>query len=297
MAEHDHEEPAKSAGQNGAKTQRGVKPSAYGAMRADGTGGIPSMPGHIYFFVRTEHEKSPVPKEQEEARQQLENMCKVLRIVFFDAHKKLFDEQFGRLLTIAQGVFTPNGFRLEPLNDLSHIKEEIFRTAGAAVKAKYLWRMARTCLTAASIIFVSAALLHFLDRYVVAQGWFDGDSSGLRVSVFNTGCLLATAMVGLFFASCVRNMEITFETLILPDADLAAPWIRVVFFGIAIFIMALLFQAKVLTVAIGNVSTASIADSPVVAIVVGLLLGVAERAVPKEAIRWSEKLFTKDNSV
>lgn len=267
-----------------------VKPSAYCALAADGQHKTPIMPGHIYFFVRSEHQ-GPIPKEQEDARQELEGFSRVLRIVFLSGYKNLFDEHFNRLLVIAQGAFTPHGFRPEPLNDFDSFKEEIVRTAGGKVKSNYLLRMAIGCAIAAVAVLVLSTCGHFIERHALTQGWVSPDSVGLRASILNTGFLLTASMLGLFFASCIRNMEFTFDTLVTPDADLASPWVRVVFFGIAVFIMALLFQSKVVTVAIGNVSTAAIADSALTAVVVGLLLGVAERAVPKEVIRWSGKFF------
>jgi hypothetical protein len=101
-------------------------------------------------------------------------------------------------------------------------------------------------------------------------------------------------MLGLFFASCLRNLDPTFDSLVVPDADLMLPWVRLVFYGIAIAALAMGFQLRVFTVAIGDVfSTAEISENTSVAILVGLLLGIAERAVPREATRWAAELLAR----
>jgi hypothetical protein len=72
------------------------------------------------------------------------------------------------------------------------------------------------------------------------------------------------------------------------------PWVRLTFFGIGILVLALAFQVKLVTVALGETfSTARITDSPAIAILAGLLLGIAERAVPREASRWATDFLVR----
>jgi hypothetical protein len=89
-----------------------------------------------------------------------------------------------------------------------------------------------------------------------------------------------------------RSIEPTFEKLLVPDADLMEPWFRLLFYGIAIIGLSLLFQTKMVTIAFGEkVSTAEIAHNWLVAVSLGLFLGIAERALPQEVLQWSRKFL------
>lgn len=109
--------------------------------------------------------------------------------------------------------------------------------------------------------------------------------------IMHIGLLVAFSMWGLLFASMSRGMTLTFEDLLTPEADLLAPWIRLTFYGIAIFVLGTLFEERWITVALGDkFSTASIHDNAVAAIIFGLLLGIAERLVPQKVVQYASKL-------
>lgn len=274
--------------------------SALCVAHAVGIANRKDMPGHMYFQNAPEF-KHQIPDEQEEARQKLENFNSVLRIAFQKDDPRRFEEFFIRLLTLAQATFAPSGFNPAALNDLPTFKREVVQVAGASIKANYTSKLLK-CVAIATIatLLLSGAAQAGYDFWLNAQKKAPTDvlppsADAIKTtafSLFNTGLVLAASFWGLLFASMTRSIEPTFETLLTPDADLMQPWFRLTFYGIPVVIISLLFQTEVVTISFGGrVSTAQIANSPIIAVMLGLLLGVAERALPGEVTQWSRKFL------
>lgn len=258
------------------------------------------MPGHLLFVPKTD----VVSQDQEKARQELERVAAVLRAVFQGKHPELFRSYFQRLLIVSWGVFLPVGFHAGALSDLAHLKSEVVQRAGGLIKANYNsslaiavgWAMAWILSVSVALQLLIAAFAsyqfttesrQFVREFGPATHW---DHS---ISVIHIGVVLAASMVGLLFASMSRNLDPTFDTLMTPDADLMKPWVRLVFFGIAIFVLTLVFLLKGIVVKFGNISTESINTDLLTAILIGLLLGFAERALPSQVERWSKELVNR----
>lgn len=252
------------------------------------------MPGHLYFFRAPEYE-GKIPEHQEAERHKLEDVTSVLRVALQDSDPKRFREFFYRALTMAQATFEPNGFNPTALNDLDHFKREVVQVAGPSIKWEIIRKLTNAVLIASAICLVIA----FYGEHVltlVAKNVAANDGS-ISVSLQNTALALATSFWGLLFASMTRNVDVTFETLLTPTADLMKPWFRLLFFGIPVVAILLLFQAKVVTISFGDkFSTALVADNAVGAIIVGLFLGAAERALPTEMENWSKRFLPSSKS-
>jgi len=281
--------------------------------------GIPNrqdMPGHLYF-CRVPGFTDAIPDDQESARIELEKFSSVLRIVFQKDDPVHFAEFFNRLLTLAQGVFDPAGFNLSPLNDLPHFRQEVVQIAGATIKARYTGKLIKAVLIGSALVILVGASLQWLSSFATSTSAPLSQASGndkempvtassapprqsighylqwdASFSFLHTSLLLAASFFGLLFASITRNIEPTFETLLTPNADLIQPWVRLVFYGIAVFTLALLFETRWLTITFGDrFSTGRIGEDVITAVLVGLFLGVAERALPKELENWSKKIL------
>lgn len=264
-----------------------VQPSAIepSALRvADGqTNTTNPMPGHLYFF-RAPGYSTAIPVHQERARQELENANFVIRVALQKNDPDRFKEFYFRLLMMAQASFDPAGFNEAAINDIGNFKNEVVQVAGSAVKSRYTRTLVYWVIGAIALVLV---LCWFFDEKVEAA-----NTTAIDFSLLNTGLLLSASFVGLLFASMTRSVEPTFEKLLIPDADLMAPWFRLLFYGIAIFGLALLFETKMVTIAFGEkVSTAEISHNWLVAICIGLFLGIAERALPQEVMQWSKKFL------
>jgi hypothetical protein len=257
------------------------------------------FPGQLYFCDAPDFNEQ-IPEDQDLARRQLEDFATVLRVVFQASEPPLFQELFNRVLAIAQATFGPSGFRRQPLSDLAPFKREVVQIAGARIKARYNARLLKAVLIASGSLLVTGFALAFVGNAVgVSNVQQPANLPAWLVSpIFNTGVLLAASMWGLFFASAARNLDPTFETLLTPDADLIVPWVRLVFFGIAIFVIALIFELGVVTLSFADrVSTNDIASKAGVALFFGLLLGIAERALPREVELWSKRVLPSAKQV
>jgi hypothetical protein len=267
--------------------------SAFLVCEAIGIQGRADMPGNLYFFAAPDY-ASKIPSEQEKARQDLEKFGSVLRIVFQKDDPNLFAEFFNRLLTTAQATFSSGRFRPEPLNDLATFRQEIVQLAGGRIKERYTKRLLCAVVYASLFLILCSSVLQIVMNFGMSRA---NDQWILlhwnqNVSIFHTGLLLTAAMWGLLFASVARNIEPTFEALLTPDADLMPPWGRLLFYGIAVLILALLFELRVVTLNLGEgFSTASISEDGATALFIGLLLGVLERALPKEVEKWSKEML------
>jgi hypothetical protein len=272
-----------------------VVPSSYTVGEYVDVGRLPDMPGHLLFIPWT----ATIPENQEAARQKLEETAAVLRSVFQERHPQLFRTYFNRLLVVAWGIFLPDRFHEGGLSDLTQFKREIIQAAGPLIKASYVRRLARAVVVAIIVILVAAFLLQCLLTFTLSHAddpeyfWYQFGKSvtwNPSFSILHFGALMSASMVGLLFASMSRNVQPTFESLLTPDADLIQPWVRLIFFGIAIFIIALIFYLGLAGASFGNLTTSRIHNDVPTAILIGLLLGVAERALPARVEKWSSDL-------
>jgi len=268
-------------------------------------------PGELYF-AQSLNSPVPTPQVQEDAKKVLEHFAMVLRIAFQKQEPVLFREYFERLLSTAQAAFAPTGFFESPLNDLELFKTEVVQIAGSRIKSRYTFRLCLIVLKTSLAIALAGLLIQLLvvTMSIAAPANTQAAASLPKMAIFygllkweadfsfaHTGLLLAGAMWGLLFASMTRNIDPTFDTLVTPDADLMEPWVRLLFFGIPALVISLLFQTELVSISFGErVSTSQINDNAVVAFLIGLLLGIAERALPKEVELWSKRILPNSQS-
>jgi len=277
------------------------KSSALRVLEAVDIQGKPDMKGHLYFFIAQGY-KGETPVDQRKARLELEHFASILRIAFQKHYPDHFNEFFNRLLSIAQSTFDTGRFRQDALDELSQFRDEVVQAAGSAIKARYTRQLVLWVIIASVTILAASTTLHLVDKYFVMNSIdynsvVEAEKRSLNkdqgyFSILHTGFLLSAAMWGLLFAWMGRNIEPTFKTLQTPNADLIQPWVRLLFYGIAILVLALLFQKRLVSISFGMaVSTSNISEDPATAVMIGLLLGIAERALPNEVERWSRKIL------
>jgi hypothetical protein len=243
-------------------------------------------PNELYFW-KIDTWKGPVPVEQDEAVMALEHFGSVMRQALA-AEPHVLDLYFRKLATVAAGAFNGCGFNPQALRQLETYKQEIVRKVGPGLRAAYL-RKTRNVAVGAAIVIMAAGfglemVLNLLAQPAPASA--PGATPVPGFSIFNAGLLLGSSMIGLLFASLSRGMNLTFDDLLTPLEDLLPPWIRFTFYGIAIFLLGAAFQIRWFTISTGEgFSTAVINQSWIAAILFGLILGIAERAVPERVIK------------
>lgn len=283
-------------------------PSAYFVSEYVENPANPVKSGELSFQQNKEFLEA-TPENQEAAKTDFEQFAMVLRVAFQKQEPSLFREYFERLLSTAQATFTSHGFFQSPLNDLELFKREVVQIAGSRIKSRYTGQLTQSVAIASVVIILVGIVVQAAASWTTA-GFSDPNQvpaphiTNTRTAMHgvlawkaeysfaNTGLLLAGAMWGLLFASMTRNIDPTFDTLITPDADLMEPWVRLLFFGIPALVIALMFQTGLVAISFGNsVSTLQINENAVVAVLIGLLLGIAERALPGEVEQWSKKIL------
>lgn len=280
-------------------------PAAYEVRECVGIPHQADAPGELYFSLRRDAPDAKPTPEEEESKSKLEHFVMVLRIAFQEHEPKIFRGYFDRVLSTAQATFAVTGFFPNAMSDLDLFKKEVVQIAGSRIKSRYTAKLSWTVLWVSSLMIVlglfiqSAIVLLGNEKLTTGKpgqpamttidGFYQWESA---FSFANTGLLLAGAMWGLLFASMTRNIDPTFDTLITPDADLMEPWVRLLFFGIPALVIALLFQTEFVSISFGGrVSTSDINQNAVVAVLMGLLLGIAERALPNEVENWSKRIL------
>jgi hypothetical protein len=285
--------------------QIATEPSALRVCEYLNIKGQQDIPGLLYFFRAPEFALA-VPEHQEAARQKLEDFNTVLRIAF-RREDPLFREFFQRLLAIAQATYDPAGFNAFAATDLRNFKREIVQSAGAAIKARYTAQLLWWVVGAVALLLLLTVVVPSFypsgmpttstdkeepNDEEGSKGTSSNPKPSITFSLPNTGILLSASFVGLLFASMSRSIEPTFETLVTPDADLMQPWFRLVFYGVPVLAIGLLFQTELVTLEFGKqISTAQVGHNWVVAMLVGLFLGIAERALPREVESWSKRFL------
>jgi hypothetical protein len=277
------------------RQRKSAAPSAYRVCEFVGIQGRADLPGNLYFFIPSEF-AGPVPKAQEDARQELEVVSRLLRILFQQANPAFFREYFSKLVTIAQATFDPDSFRPQALNDIDNLKQEVVQNTAGRIKSAYLKRMALWAVGAAALIVAVSFGAVWIGHRLSENGTVvNGEVPGYvrwdgGYSIFHTGLTLAASMIGVLFATTIRNIEPTFETLAQEGADLMPPWLKLLFAGIVSLVLALLFETKVISVTIGPFSTSRISEDAFTAILVGFFVGMLDKELVPEIKRWGRRL-------
>ena len=112
--------------------------------------------------------------------------------------------------------------------------------------------------------------------------------------IIETGsCLMIGVSLGIVLLAFVRNLELRFETLGAFDAAQLNPSMRLTFVTVLAAVFAIVLQQRILVIAIVNYELNSLFDSPMVAVVVGILCGFADMIVANLISSMFEKTAAK----
>jgi hypothetical protein len=150
---------------------------------------------------------------------------------------------------------------------LESFREEFVANEAGAVKNRYLWRLGLRCLA----MSVVASLC-----YIFAL-WLDGTHTVYRFR--NFFILVAGAGVGAWLSFALRRVIVTFLDLAALEEDRLDPTLRVLFITALTSIVGLLIWTGAVSVGIGEFKTTAFVNSGATALLVGLLLGIAERTM------------------
>jgi hypothetical protein len=83
-------------------------------------------------------------------------------------------------------------------------------------------------------------------------------------------------MAGVWLSFGYRKTLFQFDDLIVIEADRLEPTVRLVFAGLMTLLIGAFFYKKAITIVVGEVSTAQIADDPMIALILGAVCGFSE---------------------
>lgn len=208
--------------------------SALNVMRKE------DMHGQLYFWTKETWEGN-IPDDQSELQLSLDAVCAVLRHRFCKRNPEKFEEEFIRLLKLAQAAFSSEYAQINQGNkNLEAYKDELLKNEGPVIKDEYLKELAIAALKASAIIlFVTIAVrsaLYFFEKhgFIEAINTEGHTAKSLLVSlkwdskysIMHFGVFLISCMWGIWLSFAVRHLEFRFEQLQHPESDFMRPWSR-----------------------------------------------------------------------
>jgi hypothetical protein len=222
----------------------------------------------------------PVPPEQLRLQADVDTTLTTLRTIFPDAetdekpkhptiNQRRFESYQTKLLGIARtGLQTP----ADPESArqwLEALQAEILAREGPRVKNGYM----KTLGLAAAIFAVIAAGLYLVLRN-------NPQLSHLLYIYRNLFILWAGTMIGTWLSFGLRRPKIMFKDLGILEEDMVEPAIRLIFTGLIAITIAFIFICGMVSINVGDLKSADLFGHGSTALLIGILLGVSEQALP-----------------
>lgn len=228
-------------------------------------------------FENVAGEEVSIPEDQLELRDEIDRTLTVLRMLFPENDKK-FEEYFRPLLSLAQAGLVGNSAQPAlAYRALLVLKNEIVDREGGQIKNQYMKKLGKYAIVISVPALLGAGVIHWQFSKLANIGNF---------LLLWVGC-----MAGVWLSFGVRKTFLRFEELHIPEEDRLEPIIRLIFAGLLTVIIGLLFATKAVVINIGSVDSSQITTSPVVALLVGMLCGFSEKALPSTVARQASELL------
>jgi hypothetical protein len=223
----------------------------------------------------------PVPADQLKFKAEVEDTLTTLQVIFQEKkiwkigqsgktpYQRQFEEYRGKLRTLAQVGLAGDADPNAGSQALKTLQSEILRREGPRIKNAYMkvlgtWAVAFGVLTAVA--------------YLVAR---NNSSFSLLLSSFrNTFLVWTGTMIGTWLSFGLRRPILAFDDLGALESDMVEPAVRLVFTGLIAITIALIFHSGMVHVSVGGLSSANLFAQGSTALLIGILLGVSEQALP-----------------
>lgn len=150
---------------------------------------------------------------------------------------------------------------------LDSFREEFVANEAGSVKNGYLWRLGLRCLAMSVVASLAYVYVRSLDNTSTVH-YFR-----------NFFVLVAGASVGAWLSFALRRVIVTFLDLAALEEDRLDPSVRVLFVTALTSIVGLLIWAGAVSLGMGQFTTTEFYKNGATALLIGLLLGVAERTM------------------
>ncbi len=228
------------------------------------------------------------PDDQLALKNELEATEAALKVLYPDPTARL--ARFRELLSLAQvGLQGPNAQPKVAASALANLKQSILMIEGSLRKNRYFKQLG----TLAALYAIPALVLATAFKYGLPLITFFLDSRLLALAplAITLSLLFAGAMVGTWLSYGLRTVTLTFDDLTMPEEDRLDPLVRLVFVGVLSLVIGLALYLGILEISLGKVSSHDLVHRNALALFVGVLLGVSERALTGQMTRLVSNLL------
>jgi hypothetical protein len=255
-----------------------VKPAAW-----------PDQPG-VYCDLKIDTRDVRIPEEKARLKLEIDAVLTVSKVVFGEREKTigwrawLIGRRAARIHAVQmrlheyiaqlQGIAGVGLMNMDPTQasfargDLGRFKSEFVAREGGTVKNRYLWRLGGYCLSATLAMALG---------YAFARG----AAAGTVAHEFRNFFLLAMGTaIGTWLSFSLRRVSLSFDDLAVLEEDRLDPSLRVLFMIGLTTVVGLLFWTSAVSFGMGGLqSAAALQQHGAGALLIGLLGGIAERAL------------------
>lgn len=219
-----------------------------------------------------------IPDELLDLRDEVDKTLTTIRMLFLQNDPEKFEEYFRSLLSLAKvglaGDSANPGLAARALQTLKH---DILAREGGRIKNRYMIDLGKKALLfTLSAIFLAGILEMFAGDLKTLQSFF----------FLWIGC-----MAGVWLSFGTRKIELKFEELNILEKDRLNPSIRLIFAGLLTMVIGLLVSTKAVDFVIGEFSAQSFVTNIEVALLLGLVCGLSEKALSTTVAQKASDLF------
>jgi hypothetical protein len=226
-------------------------------------------PRDIHFQLASD--TASIPVEQHALRDDVEQTLTVLRGVYPDG-APAFASYFRQLLSLAQtGLVGKNAQPELARRALANLKRDVTLREAGRIKNTYMRVLGLRALALGAPALVAAYAFHLF-----ASGH---PLEAILLTIWG-GC-----MGGCWLSFGARKPTISFEDLQVLEQDRVEPLLRLIFAGLLAETVALLIVTGAVDVKVGVLSASLLTNSYKVAVLVGVLCGLAEQALPSKLLK------------
>jgi hypothetical protein len=226
---------------------------------------------------------SPIPEDKRKVTQgvyEARNVLKLLKEARGFGTQGTYDEFMKRVIQAGRaGCVAPYVDTSGASGALEQIRADIVRRVGTPLAYRYLRSLAGWALAGVGLGLIVVIIGYNALPPIVGYGW-----------------VVIGAMVGAWFSVAASRWQIAFETI--PDyLDwYYEPFVRMLFVGILAGAFALFLDLSVLSMKIGNLDLADFNKSVGVAILVGFIAGIGERALSVQLLERAQTILSPGKS-
>ncbi len=219
-----------------------------------------------------------VTHEHVKLKSEVEKTLTAIYVIFGSkSEQSRFNDAFEKLLILSQlGLVGNNPSPSVAMGALSVLRNEIVERDSGRVKNDFL----KKCGFISIVFAAPAALASIIIFKIYGAGFFQ-----------NLMMVWCGAMAGAWLSIASRKLDVGFDDLAKLEDDKLDPQIRLIFSGMLTLVLALFFASGILNVEIGKVKFNLWISSPITAVLLGVMAGISEKALPDHIVKKAAQII------